>query len=221
MATSTIILLNKPYGVLCQFTPDAGRETLKSFIADSDVYPAGRLDADSEGLVVLTANGPLQHQIADPRHKQQKTYFVQVEGVPTAEAIEKLGSGVALDGSMTRPAQVEVVDEPRWLWPRTPPVRFRKLIPTSWLRMVLAEGRNRQVRRMTAAVGFPTLRLIRYCVGEWTLEGLPPGATRELEVVSTARPRAPREVHAKRRQPFRGENVRPRAIPSPPKRKKR
>ena len=221
MPTSTIILLNKPYGVLCQFTPDAGRDTLKSFVPESDVYPAGRLDADSEGLVILTADGALQHRIADPHHKQPKTYFVQVEGEPTAQSIEKLRTGVSLDGAMTRPAQVELVAEPQWLWPRTPPVRFRKLIPTSWLRMVLCEGRNRQVRRMTAAAGFPTLRLIRYSVGEWTLEGLAPGAVRELEVAAGER----RPQHARNlpraRQPFRRENVRPAAIPHPSKRKKR
>ena len=221
MAKSTIVLLNKPYGVLCQFTPEAGRDTLKSFVAEPDVYPAGRLDADSEGLVVLTADGALQHRIADPRHKQPKTYFVQVEGVPTAEAIAKLRTGVPLDGAMTQTADVQGVDEPSWLWPRTPPVRFRKLIPTSWLRMVLSEGRNRQVRRMTAAVGFPTLRLIRYSVGEWTIEGLAPGAIRELEV--PAGERRPRDGAgpARARQPFRRERVRPAAIPHPSKRKKR
>lgn len=221
MATSTIVLLNKPYGVLCQFTPDAGRDTLKSFVVEPDVYPAGRLDADSEGLVVLTADGALKHRIADPRHKQPKTYFVQVEGVPSAEAIAKLRSGVPLDGAMTRPADVQAVDEPPWLWPRTPPVRFRKLIPTSWLRMVLSEGRNRQVRRMTAAVGFPTLRLIRYSVGDWTIEGLAPGAIRELEV--PAGERRPRDARgpARARQPFRGERVRPAAIPHTSTRKKR
>jgi 23S rRNA pseudouridine2457 synthase len=221
MATSTIILLNKPYGVVCQFTPEAGRDTLKSFVTDPDVYPAGRLDADSEGLVVLTADGALQHRIADPQHKQPKTYFVQVEGVPTEEAISKLRTGVPLDGAPTRPAQVDTVDEPRWLWPRTPPVRFRKAIPTSWLRLVLSEGRNRQVRRMTAAVGFPTLRLIRYSVGEWTIDGLGSGASRELEV--PAGQRRPKEVRGAwgARQPFRRENVRPAAIPHPIKRKKR
>jgi 23S rRNA pseudouridine2457 synthase len=219
MPASTIILLNKPYGVLCQFTAEPGRQTLKSFVSEPDVYAAGRLDADSEGLVLLTADGALQHRIADPRHKQAKIYFVQVEGVPPAEALSRLRSGVPLDGAMTRPAHVEAVDEPRWLWPRTPPIRYRKLIPTSWLRIVLSEGRNRQVRRMTAAVGFPTLRLIRYGVGEWSIDGLEPGATREIEVPSAPRPRVVnRSAHP--RQPFRANSVKGRAIPHPLKRKK-
>jgi 23S rRNA pseudouridine2457 synthase len=203
---STIILLNKPYGVVCQFTGDAGQPTLKSFVPAPDVYPAGRLDTDSEGLVVLTADGALQHRIADPRHKQPKTYFVQVEGVPTSDALERLRAGVPLDGKITRPADAALVDEPPWLWPRTPPVRFRRFIPTSWLRLVLAEGRNRQVRRMTAAVGFPTLRLIRYAVGDWTIDGLAPGQSREIEVPGA-------------RQPFRVGRVRQHAIPHPSKRK--
>ena len=221
MPIRTIILLNKPYGVLCQFTPEAGRDTLKSFVSEPDVYPAGRLDADSEGLVVLTADGTLQHRIADPRHKRPKSYFVQVEGVPSPDALARLRAGVALDGVITRPADVQAVDEPRWLWPRTPPVRFRKLIPTSWLQIVLSEGRNRQVRRMTAAVGFPTLRLIRYSVGEWTLEDLAPGATREVEVAVTETRKDASSGRSRARQPFRAENVRPRAIPHPSKRKKR
>jgi 23S rRNA pseudouridine2457 synthase len=220
MPTRTIILLNKPYGVLCQFTPEAGRDTLKSYVTEPDVYPAGRLDADSEGLVVLTADGALQHRIADPRHKHPKTYFVQVEGVPTADALARLRAGVPLDGAMTRPAEVQAVDEPQWLWPRTPPVRFRKLIPTSWLRIVLAEGRNRQVRRMTAAVGFPTLRLIRYSVGQWTLQDLAPGSIREVEVAVPEPTTRQNDRSSRTRQPFRHENVRPRAIPHPLKRKK-
>lgn len=203
---STVILLNKPYGVLCQFTAEGERPTLKSLIAEPDVYPAGRLDADSEGLVVLTADGALQHRIADPRHKQPKTYFVQVEGVPTPDALDHLRRGVALDGKVTLPASAALVDEPPWVWPRTPPVRFRRFIPTSWLRLVLSEGRNRQVRRMTAAVGFPTLRLIRYAVGDWTIAGIECGQSREIEVPGA-------------RQPNRGRRVRQHAIPHPSKRK--
>src|SRR5688572_26224317 len=181
-AVTKLVLFNKPYGVVCQFGPHAGRETLRDYLPQRNVYPAGRLDADSEGLVVLTADGALQHRLSDPRHKQPKTYFVQVEGIPTDDAMSRLRSGVPLDGAMTLPAEVLRVDEPQWLWPRTPPVRFRKLIPTAWLRLTLSEGRNRQVRRMTAAVGFPTLRLIRFGLGEWTIDGLAPGATRELEI---------------------------------------
>jgi 23S rRNA pseudouridine2457 synthase len=221
---STVILLNKPYGVVCQFTPEAGLQTLKNLIAEPDVYPAGRLDADSEGLVLLTADGGLQHRIADPRHKESKTYFVQVEGVPTEGALEKLRSGIALGDVKTRPAEARMVEEPAWLWPRIPAIRFRRHIPTSWLELVITEGRNRQVRRMTAAVGFPTLRLIRYSVGAWSLEGLAPGETREIEVASVPRPRPHRlrgAPNAERRQPFRNRDVKVRAIPHPSKRKKR
>ena len=222
---STLILLNKPYGALCQFSQQAGRQTLKDFIADSDVYPAGRLDADSEGLVLLTADGALQHRIADPRHKEPRTYFVQVEGVPTDEALHRLRSGVALGDFTTRAARAQRIEEPSWLWPRTPPVRFRRLIPTSWIELVLSEGKNRQVRRMTAAVGFPTLRLIRYSVGAWSLEGLEPGQSREVEVPGVIRRPQPvhpsRAIVAERRPPFHGRDVKVRAIPHPSKRKKR
>jgi len=170
-----LLLLNKPYGVICQFSPSGARETLKDFIPVAGVYPAGRLDTDSEGLVLLTDHGPLQHRITDPRHKLAKTYFVEVEGAPEDADLNPLRAGVELSGYRARPAQAHIVGTPAWLWPRTPPIRVRKNIPTTWLRLVLREGRNRQVRHMTAAVGFPTLRLIRYSIGPWTVDGLAPG----------------------------------------------
>jgi 23S rRNA pseudouridine2457 synthase len=179
---SRLILFNKPYGVLCQFRAMEGRQTLKDFIPVPAVYPAGRLDADSEGLLVLTGDGVLQNRISAPDHKLFKTYFAQVEGTPTAGALEQLRNGIDLRDFVTRPARIEQTTEPCWLWPRQPPVRFRKLIPTSWLKISIAEGKNRQVRRMTAAVGLPTLRLIRYAVGDWDLQDLPEGAWRELTI---------------------------------------
>lgn len=177
---SRVILFNKPYGVLCQFSASPGRQTLKDFIAIAGIYPAGRLDADSEGLVVLTDDGALQHRISDPRHMLTKTYWAQVEGVPAAPALTQLAAGVELGDFVTRPAQVRGAVEPDWVWPRQPPIRERKLIPTSWIELTLAEGKNRQVRRMTAAAGYPTLRLIRYRIGAWDLAGLAPGAWREI-----------------------------------------
>ena len=173
-----VILLNKPYGVLCQFTGDGTRPTLRDHVEIPHVYPAGRLDTDSEGLVVLTADGALQARIAHPKHKLAKTYWVQVEGNPSDMQLATLRQGVALDGVMTRPATASAMPEPPGLWPREPPIRVRKAIPTAWLELVLHEGRNRQVRRMTAAVGLPTLRLIRWSVGPWTLEGLASGSWR-------------------------------------------
>ncbi|MFO1398026.1 MAG: pseudouridine synthase [Burkholderiales bacterium] len=178
-----VILLNKPYGVLCQFTDREGRPTLADYVRTPGVYPAGRLDADSEGLVVLTADGPLQARIADPRHKLAKTYWVQVEGTPDAAQLATLAAGVTLPDGRTRPARVAVIAEPPGLWPRDPPIRVRRAIPTAWLSLVLHEGRNRQVRRMTAAVGLPTLRLVRWAVGEWSLAGLAPGEAREIAVL--------------------------------------
>ena len=172
---SRVILFNKPYGVLCQFRASAGRLTLKDFINVPGFYAAGRLDADSEGLVALTNDGALQHRISDPTGKTSKTYCAQVEGAPTADALMRLGSGVQLGDFVTLPASVQAIEQPDWLWPRDPPIRFRKLIPTSWLELTLREGKNRQVRRMTAAVGYPTLRLVRFSIGEWTLEGLTSG----------------------------------------------
>ena len=179
-----LIALNKPYGVICQFSRDGGRPTLADFVPVPSVYPAGRLDTDSEGLLLLTDDGQLQHRITDPRHKLAKTYLVQVEGEPSPQALNSLAAGVVLNDGLTRPCEVRQVSEPDWLWPRNPPVRFRKTIPTAWLEIVLREGRNRQVRRMTAAVGLPTLRLIRLSIGLWSLDGLAPGQWRRLEAVS-------------------------------------
>jgi 23S rRNA pseudouridine2457 synthase len=179
MLMSRVILLNKPYGVMTQFSPVAGRQTLKDYVEVPGVYAAGRLDADSEGLVVLTDDGRLQARISDPKHKQAKTYWAQVDGIPDAAALEMLQGGIHLDDFFTRPCKVRLIPEPADLWPREPPIRFRKEIPTSWLEIVLSEGKNRQVRRMTAKVGHPTLRLIRWAVGPWTLAGLLPGQWRE------------------------------------------
>lgn len=176
-----LIALNKPWGVLCQFTDAQGRPTLADFVKQKDVYAAGRLDRDSEGLLLLTDDGALAHRLTDPRHKQPKTYLVQVEGDIDEAALDVLCRGVVLKDGLTLPAEAQFATEPAWLWPRDPPVRFRKAIPTSWISVALREGRNRQVRRMTAAVGFPTLRLIRARIGDYTLDGIAPGETRLLQ----------------------------------------
>ena len=175
-----LILFNKPYGVICQFSADGMHPTLKDYLEIPGIYPAGRLDTDSEGLLILTDDGALQHKISHPRHKQAKTYWVQVEGNPTPEALEQLRRGVNLGDFITQPATAQIIPEPPGLWPRNPPVRFRKEIPTSWIELVIREGKNRQVRRMTAKVGFPTLRLIRYRIGDWSLDGLVPGKWQEM-----------------------------------------
>jgi 23S rRNA pseudouridine2457 synthase len=177
-----LIALNKPYGVLCQFTDrsDPPRPTLAGFGLPPDVYAAGRLDHDSEGLLLLTDDGALAHRLTDPRHKQPKTYWVQVEGEPADAQLDALRRGVVLNDGPTRPAAVERIDAPA-LWPRDPPVRFRKTVPDAWLAITVGEGRNRQVRRMTAAVGLPTLRLVRVAIGEHTLGDLAPGQWRVLQ----------------------------------------
>jgi 23S rRNA pseudouridine2457 synthase len=177
-----LIAFNKPFGVVCKFSPEPGKPTLADFIDVPRVYPAGRLDTDSEGLLLLTDDGALQARISSPRHKLAKVYWAQVEGVPTPQAIEALRHGVDLGDFTTQPAQARVIDEPANLWPRDPPIRYRAKIPTSWVELTLREGKNRQVRRMTARVGFPTLRLVRAAIGRIHVQslGLPPGAWREV-----------------------------------------
>ena len=201
-----LIRFNKPYDVLPQFTDggqkDGPRRTLSAFIDLPGMYPAGRLDRDSEGLMLLTDDGPLQARISDPRHKMAKTYFVQVEGVPDDQALQALRDGITLKDGPTRPAKAKRIDEPAGLWPRTPPIRVRKSVPDSWIALTLREGRNRQVRRMTAAVGHPTLRLIRWRIGDWSLDGLPIGQWQAVtpppvsaprpKIQSRARPRSTR-----------------------------
>jgi len=181
-AQPRLLLLNKPFDVLTQFNDEAGRATLKDFVDVPGVYPAGRLDRDSEGLLLLTNDGGLQARIANPRHKLAKTYWVQVEGSPTEAQLQQLRQGVLLNDGPTLPAQARQLDTPA-LWERHPPVRFRQSIPTHWLELVITEGRNRQVRRMTAAVGLPTLRLVRVRIGPWSLDGLAPGQWREVPAV--------------------------------------
>lgn len=181
-----ILLFNKPYNVLCQFTDEPQfrnqRQTLADYIDQPGFYAAGRLDRDSEGLMLLTDDGKFQHQISDPKHKLAKTYLVQVEGALTSNALQKLINGVQLKDGMTRTSKARKLAEPKWLWPRNPPIRERKNIPTSWLELTLTEGKNRQIRRMTAAVGFPTLRLIRIQIGGYQLNNLKPG---ELAMLNT------------------------------------
>ncbi|MEP5758960.1 MAG: pseudouridine synthase [Litoreibacter sp.] len=183
---SRLILFNKPHGVLSQFTDGQARATLSDYIDVPKVYPAGRLDRDSEGLLLLTDDGRQQARIADPRHKMEKTYHVQVEGGVDQAALAQLQHGVELKDGKTRPAKARIISEPDWLWPRDPPVRFRKSVPDCWIEVIISEGRNRQVRRMTAAIGHPTLRLIRTKIGSWTLGDLAPG-----QWIDTAKHRSP------------------------------
>lgn len=175
-----ILLFNKPYGVVCQFSKHETHQTLKDYVTVPDVYAAGRLDTDSEGLLILTDDGRLQHRISHPRHKEFKTYWAQVEGDPSEADLQPLRTGVDLGDFMTQAAQVRRIAEPANLWPRTPPIRERKAIPTTWLEIKISEGKNRQVRRMTGKIGFPTLRLIRYAIGNYTLDDLAPGSWKQV-----------------------------------------
>lgn len=197
-----LILLNKPYGVLSQFTDAAGRPTLAAYLPIPGVYVAGRLDCDSEGLLALTDDGVLQARISHPRYKQPKTYWAQVEGVPEETAVQQLRQGLVLKDGPTLPASVRWMTEPVGLWPRDPPIRYRAALPTAWLEITLREGRHRQVRRMTAAVGHPTLRLIRWRIGDWTLDGLAPGQWREVIMAAPAYRSNLRQYHD-RPQPHR------------------
>ena len=216
-----LIRFNKPFDVLPQFT-DSGsegstRQTLSAFIDCPGVYAAGRLDRDSEGLMLLTDTGRLQAWISDPQHKMAKTYWVQVEGTPDASAISALSKGVELKDGVTRPAQAHLMQEPAQLWARNPPIRERKSIPTSWISLTLREGKNRQVRRMTAAVGYPTLRLIRYSIGAWSLDGLSQGAWEDLEVPRIPGPAKPAQLPRRQAKP----QTKSLAQPSVPKKKVR
>lgn len=184
---SSLVLINKPFQVLTQFTSADGRATLADLVNAPGLYPAGRLDYDSEGLVLITDDGALQTRLSHPRWKTEKTYYAQVENVPDERALRSLQEGVLLNDGPTAPAIAELVDEPAWLWPRDPPIRYRKAIPAQWIALTIREGRNRQVRRMTAAVGHPTLRLIRWRIGPWTLEGLEPRQSREVPTEEIAR----------------------------------
>lgn len=217
LAMTRLIRFNKPYDVLPQFTDrgseDSPRATLSKYIDSPGVYAAGRLDRDSEGLMLLTDNGRLQSWVTDPKHKMEKTYWVQVEGIPGAEALRMLSEGVELKDGMTKPAKARLIPEPLGLWARTPPVRVRKTVPDSWIELAIREGRNRQIRRMTAAVGHPTLRLIRYSIGAWTLDGLAQGAWEDLEPPRVPGPPKPSQKPPRKQKaasPRQGKGDRPR-----------
>lgn len=198
-----LILYNKPYGVLCQFKDPSGRATLADHITTPNVYPAGRLDQDSEGLLLLTDDGQLQHKITDPKHKLPKTYWAQVEGIPSKQALAALRVGITLNDGPTRPCTINII-EPPTLWPRTPPIRVRESIPTQWIELRITEGRNRQVRRMTAAIGHPTLRLVRVSIGSWALNDLKPGESKSETVhmphTATKRKNPKRSFHKSSKQ---------------------
>jgi 23S rRNA pseudouridine2457 synthase len=197
---ANIILLNKPFNVLCQFTDKEGRANLADYVKTKGVYPAGRLDYDSEGLIILTDDGQLQHQISHPSSKMTKTYWVQVEGAVTEQALAPLLLGITLSDGACRPVSVRIIEEPE-LWPRIPPIRDRALIPTTWLELSLSEGRNRQIRRMTAAVGFPTLRLVRIKIGDWQVSQLAPGESLQLTVhAATTQAKRNRHTTPRRRR---------------------
>jgi 23S rRNA pseudouridine2457 synthase len=183
-----LIALNKPFGVICKFSPEPGKKTLADFVDVAGVYPAGRLDTDSEGLLLLTDDGALQARISSPKFKLAKVYWAQVEGIPTEDALAKLRQGVDLGDFVTQPAEARLIDEPANLWPRDPPIRYRAKIPTSWIELTLREGKNRQVRRMTAKVGLPTLRLVRARIGAVRVDGLALGAWREVDATSPWKP---------------------------------
>jgi len=207
---SDIFIFNKPFQVMSQFTDSDGRATLADYISIPAIYPAGRLDYDSEGLMILTGDGELQHQISHPRHKLKKTYWAQVEGEISDSALAQLRIGVTLKDGPTLPANAERIAEPDPLWPRDPPVRFRAAIPTSWISLQISEGRNRQVRRMTAAVGFPTLRLIRAAIGDWALDGLAPGEHRKITLSDEFKRYASPNKPASRRINYKPHNKSPR-----------
>jgi 23S rRNA pseudouridine2457 synthase len=202
-STVQLLLFNKPYDVLSQFTDSEERATLADFNLAKGLYPAGRLDRDSEGLLLLTNNGQLQHKIANPRKKTWKTYIVQVEGSADDNAVKQLIAGVELKDGLTRPARVRQIEQPDWLWQRDPPVRFRKTVPDHWLEIQIQEGKNRQIRRMTAAVGLPTLRLVRTQIGEWKLDQLQPGEYKLLEIPFTGKPENAMDTTRNRRGPDR------------------